>query len=497
MYGTIKPLQPDGAKLNTTKSANQFCLRLLIAITILGGVMRLRQYLSFPAFWENEVAVLMNTRAYPASQLPFIHLNAYNDLNPVAAPPIFLLVTKWMGDYFHYAEWSVRLLPLICSLAAMGLFSHLAWRLLEPAAAVWAVALMAFSDQLIFQAGNIKPYSGDVFVAILIAWVAFAAKPNAPAWKRLVVATVLTAVGVWISYTAVFVLAAVGLSLLPELDKNRLRALVRLSLCVLPAVASFGVVYILSIRPQRDANLDLHWVHSFPDWARPWTVPWFFIGGTWELFRYMFYPIGFIMLAAFVLGIRLLLRRGKTQMLVLLAGPLAFDLAGAFAKQYPYGGSRILLYLTPFISLLSGIGAASATAQFRRAGIWLQLAVSTVPITAAAIAVYGLFIPQNYGNLRDALGYLNANRKPDESVYLMNDQTNGPAEWYWPRPDALVHSVPEAQRIHGDDFWLVICFKTRRYKEVQPDMRQPDSVVDWSRSFHTNGADVWWFVPKK
>jgi 4-amino-4-deoxy-L-arabinose transferase-like glycosyltransferase len=488
--------QAEHTQVGRNDSTRRFCLCLVVVLASIGGAMRLRQYLSFPAFWDNEVAVLMNTRHYPASQLPFIHLAINGEDSPVAAPPVFLLITKWMGDYFNYSEWSVRLLPLICSLLAMGFFAHLAWRLLDASAAVWAVALMAFSDPLIFQACNVKPYSGDVLVAVLIAWVAFAARPNASASKRLACAAILTAVAVSLSYSAVFVLAAVGLSLFGKLHKNRWHALWLLFICVLPAVASFAAVYFLSIRKQRDPNLDFHWLNLFPDWRRPLSLPRFFVNETWELFRYIFYPFGPILLAAVFLGVRALRRQGDWQLMVLLVAPWAIDLAAASVFAYPYGGTRLLLYLVPFISLLCGIGAASAASQFRRAGIWAQWVLAAVPVTAAAVAIGGLFVPQNYGDLRDALLFLDAHRKPGEVVYLMNDQTIGAAEWYWPRPDALVHSqVHESRPIHGDHFWLVICFKTRRYGEIERDMHQPDAILDKSRSFHTNGADVLWFSP--
>ncbi|HUB26842.1 MAG TPA: hypothetical protein VL992_15560 [Tepidisphaeraceae bacterium] len=467
---------------------------MLVAI---GGALRLRQYLSLPSFWENEVAVMLNARHYTASELPFSHLVSYNTQNPVAAPPIFLLITKWMGDFFNYSEWSVRLLPLLCSLAAIGLFAHLAWRLLQPAAAVWAVALLAFSDPLIFQAGDAKPYSGDVLVAVLIVWVALAFRPNAAVWKRLALASAVTAASVWISYTAVFVLAAVGLSVFEKLNKNRWRALIKLVACVLPAIASLAVVYFLSIRRQRDPNLDLFWLHLFPDWRKPLSVAPFISSGTWELFRYAFYPIGPIMLIAFGLGIVALWREGNQRLLILLLSPLAIDLAAACTYQYPFGGTRLLLYLIPFVCLLCGIGAASAGRQFRWVGRALQMILASVPVAAAAVAVYGLFWPQNFGNMRDAVHFLSINRKANETVYLMGAQTVSASRWYLPQPDSRVHlQLDKSWPIHGDNFWLVICYETRKDQKHDPAMHQPDSVLDESRSFHTRGADVLWFAPK-
>jgi len=297
-------------------------------------------------------------------------------------------------------------------------------------------------------------------------------------------------VAIWLSYSAVFVLAAVGLCLWEELDATRLRRLGRMILCVSPAVASFLAVYFLSIRRQRDVNLDVYWVHLFPNFLRPWSVPGWVIGGTWELFHHQMYPIGPIMLAAAGPGIRALWRAGNKRLLILLVAPVVLDLAAACMEQYPYGGTRLTLYLCPFLSLLCGIGAASAAR-------WGQAILAGVPVSAAGLAAYGLFVPQNKGDFREALRYLRAHRASNETVYLVGNQTLGAAAWYLPQPDSLIHfHLEQTAQIHGDSFWVVICYEPRKYRENEPAMSQPDGVADPSRRFDINGADVIWFGPK-
>ncbi len=470
---------------------NRLGLTLVLLLTLAGEAVRVRQFVSCPAFWEDEIAVLLNTRHQSMAQLPFVHLTAYSKESPVAAPPVFLWATKWMGDRFNYAEWSVRVLPFACSLAAMLLFAHLAWRMLTPIGAAWAVALFAFSDPLIFQAADVKPYSGDVLISVLVIWIAFAFKPKAPAAWRLIGAALVTVFGIWISYSVVFVLAAVGLALWGQLDKNRRRGFAKMLLCVAPAVASFLVVYFLSIRRQRDVNLDVYWVHLFPNWLRPWTVPGYTIGGTWELFHYMMYPIGPVMLIAAAIGIAKLRRERNTALLILLLAPVGLDFLAACLAQYPFGGTRLTLYLQPFLCFLCGIGA-DATNR------WIKLALASVPVSAAALAIYGLFVPQNKGNLRDALQFLNSHRQLTEPVHLLGNQTLGAAKWYWPHPDDLTHlHFEQSAKIHGDGFWVVVCYEPRKRGENEIAMKQPDAVVDESRSLHINGADVLWFAPKQ
>jgi len=463
----------------------------VVAFVVAGEIFRVVQYLWRQAFWGDEVAVLENTLRYPARVLPFVRLEAYPA--HVAAPPLFLLATQWMGDHFHYSEYAVRLLPVICSLAALPLFAAAAWRLVSPAAAAWAVGLFALSDALIFQAANVKPYSGDVLVAVLIILLATGSKDFTPQLRLLLVAGLATA-AVWFSYTTVFCFAAAVLALGWEL---RWRGWRWLGVCVVPA-ASFWAVNHFSMRVQRDARLDSLWIHAFPDFSRPWTIPAWLFGSTLEIFREQMYPIGQIMAAAAVVGVWSLRGINRRPVLILLGAPLILNLMAALARQYPYSGTRLSLFTSPSLCLLCGAGAAGAAELWQRWGRVFQAVMACVLVSAAAVAVYGLFVPQNKGNLRDTVAFLNQHRKSNEPVYLEGGQTGGAMEWYVPNSDRLMRmAVNLTDPIPGSGFWMVICYVPRNERDVKAAMTQPDAVVDESRSFHTDGGDVLWFAPRR
>lgn len=64
-----------------------------------------------------------------------------------AAPPIFLWIERFMYGAFGSGELALRLLPLVCGLAALALFAALAWRLFTPPVAVLATGLFAFAGR--------------------------------------------------------------------------------------------------------------------------------------------------------------------------------------------------------------------------------------------------------------------------------------------------------------------------------------------------------------
>ena len=481
--------------MSAADRTRRLCFAGVIALVVAGEVCRLAQYASTQSFWGDEVAVLTNTRAHPAGELPFVRLEAWGKDSPVAAPPLFLWATQWMGEHFHYQEWAVRLLPLLCSMAAVPLVAALAWRVGTPVAAVWATALFSLSDALLFQAANTKPYSGDVFVAALIAWTALV--PGGSAARRLAWAGAITALGCWLSYAAVFSLAAAGFALWAQLHRDRKIGLLRMALCVAPAVASFLAVYLLCIRAQRDAELDVYWVHMFPNFSRPWSVPYWLIGSTWQIFYIQMYPIGQIMVVAAAAGAWKLRRSGNLTLLILLTAPIGLDLLAACIAQYPYGGTRLTLFLAPSLCILTGIGVAAMSELFARRGRTVQFVLAAVPLTMVAVAGYHFVHPRNNGNMRDAVRFLQAHRSKDDQVYLVGDQALGTADWYLPTPDPNTHRhLERSAPIRANRFWLVISYAPKQRSENTEVFTQPDAQIDESRSFHTDGADVLYFVPK-
>ena len=158
--------------------------------------------------------------------------------------------------------------------------------------------------------------------------------------------------------------------------------MIRLILWTIPMLASLSILYFLTIRAQRTPGLDASWIDRFPNWAKPFSVPGWFLGRTWELYQFTLYPIGFLMLVAAAAGIRWLLLQRSRALLILLTAPLLLNLLAACVSQYPYGGTRVTMFLIPFECLLAGIGAAALPWR------WAQIALSAVALTMAALAFY-------------------------------------------------------------------------------------------------------------
>ena len=79
------------------------------------------------------------------------------------------MLAEWLvGRTGGYSEETLQFVPLAAGVAAIVLFAHLAHRYLATWTAVIATAMFVVSDGLIYYASELKPYSSDVLVTIVL-----------------------------------------------------------------------------------------------------------------------------------------------------------------------------------------------------------------------------------------------------------------------------------------------------------------------------------------
>ena len=106
-----------------------------------------------------------------------------------------------------------RFVPLVCGVLALWLFRSLVFRLLPFAAAMVALALFAFSDDLVYYSSELKPYSSDLALglAITLATWRLLERPLRGGW--LATTGLLVLLAPWFSFPSAFVIAGCGIVL--------------------------------------------------------------------------------------------------------------------------------------------------------------------------------------------------------------------------------------------------------------------------------------------
>lgn len=348
--------------------------RFLPALLILCGIaLRLRQYLFCRSLWLDE-AFLANSMPHESFSQILTGPLQYGHVLPLG----FTAISKLLSIAFANHELALRFLPLLLGCATLPLVYAAAKTWLSRPAALLALALATFSENLIYYSSEFKPYSVDAFFAAALlaaAGRAFAA-PSPSSLRRLLLPALVGLLAPWFSQPSLFVLAPVALcGLLPPVPfRHRLAWLALLALWGLNVLALFWIQYG-GLNPA-NALPGKDWVlfffsaeHAF----MPARTPDLFYWLRDTFIRTFTSPaclgIGSIPgMILFVAGTFQLLVSRRIKPLLLFLLPIALCLLASRFQLYAFDtlhrlGSRGLLFLLPGLYLAIAAGAASLRFQ--------------------------------------------------------------------------------------------------------------------------------------
>jgi hypothetical protein len=449
------------------ENTRRLCFRGIAAVIAVGAAARLTSYLARFSYWNDEAAVVVN-----------VMRRSWRDLlRPLdfaqAAPPLFLWIERGAYRLFGQGEYSLRAFPLLLALLALPLFAHLAWRLLPPVSAFWATALFALSYRAIDLCDDVKQYSGDVFVALALLSAALSPPTTAPP-RRMVILCAVAAVGLWLSFPAVFMFGALSLVLLPGCFRSGRRGIAVWIAGNAAVACSFLGLYLAMLHEHANPSLITFWTASFPNPSRPFR----WLGHQlYGICDYAIDSLGPLMALMLVLGIFAAWRLRRQPLAAALPLVLLIALIPAAAHRYPFPGRhRLSLYLLPLLLLLAG-----ASADARTLGLpdwtrpwWFALPATLVLLGVIQLVKHGL-APEESSTIRPVVRFVRERRLADERIYLFGDHlapappSGRDAEFlcYWPDPPGTVHLgfVPPAE-LRARRFWIV--YSLKRPESAQP-----------------------------
>ena len=435
---------------HTLSKSLKYLSYLSILGVIFGAFVRLIQYVNNRSLWEDEVNLVLNivNRSYGELLQPL----DYNQ----AAPPGFLWIEKTAVQIFGNNEYALRLFPFIAGLIALVGFYKLATRYASPVAAPIAIALFACLKHTLYYASEVKQYSSDVMVAVVLSLLLIPLRHQHLNTKQLVILGLLGSVFIWISHPTVFVLAGLELAFfLVASNKQRWMILTNRLPMYFTWLLSFAGLYFLTIRGTlNNETLTSSWDERYPNSL--FDVLWLF-----DAFGRFFYnPLGFlgitdgIAIFAFIIGCIALYRRNRITLLT-IAAPILVTIAAAYLEQYPFR-ERLVLFLTPFAILIIAEGIAFLLNRPRQRfkpvlilGIFIFSALVAVPVLRAAQLVVQ---PTQVEEIRPVLAYVQTHQAPEDEIYVYAAGQNQ-FEYYAPKfgysPDDYImgkHSMAEGGR---------------------------------------------------
>lgn len=440
----------------------------MVLAVVLGGACRLRQYLARTSFWNDEAFIVLNLTDHPASRM--LGPLDYNQ----AAPPVFLWIERAAFVMLGPGEYSLRLFPLLAGLGALALFARLAWDLFPGPVAFLATGWFAFPEKLISYSAEVKQYSSDALLAVVLTWIALRRTRSRDPVHRLTVLALIAAPGVWLSHPAAIVFGALSLGLAIPCLRQGWRGRIAWIVGNLLVVGSFAVLYRVSIVREQDPYLYSFWADGFPPMTHPARVPIWLLTQLYALCKLAYPPVVWVTTALATLGIIALCRRRMFLVLAACAGPTALSIAAAFAHKYPFSPSRLTLFLLPGFFLLCAAGAEmlvnarpwAITDRQRMRDLFVPRMlgwIASVGVLACGMALAGgrVISPHFRSHVRPAVDYVRAHRQPGDALYILGAPYRRHLEFfcYWRHPPGPVFtSLPDAGDLSRGRFWLIFTF---------------------------------------
>jgi hypothetical protein len=475
----------------------------------LGGTARGRQWLGGRSLWLDEVLIADNL-----VHRSFADLAAKPLLHFQIAPLLWVELEHLVVKVFGGGERALRLIPLLAGLAVLAASWILARRLLPDVLVPIAVLIVALHPALIYYSNEVKQYSTDVLVVLLVALVAQqvgSRVEDGPALRRLTLAGV---VAVWFSHVAVLALAGISLILVlrPLVSRDARRA-VRVALVLSPWLLSFLASYAVTLHSvESSTELSNYWRHTYP--SSVLGLPgWFF--SRWYAvadnpLHMTVRVVGLLLLLIGVLRLGALGRRWAALAWAIV--PMA--MLAAAVRAYPFA-DRLALWLVPLVALALAAALPHRLDSFGL--VWLL--VGTTMLTVALGPAMGTGLQrtvqvQEVEELKPLLEQL-AKQRQLSDIVLVEIGSEGPFDYYSRRVgvsrDGVVlfavrtgtqpcndRPALETGRFLTDRVWVVSSHRfvaTQRLGTIQDLLARIRTVSREVQHLHDTSADAWLFDP--
>ena len=197
--------------------SNTMVWRILLGLIFgIGIFLRLFHYFTNRSLWIDEAYLSISL-----IKMGFVELATPPLEYEQKAPIGFLWAVKAMVILFGKKEMALRLIPLLCGIAALFVFVPVARTFLKPLGFLTALGIICFAPPLVYHTVEIKQYGSEMLATVLCLYLYIHYQGKLDL-KNLFIWGFWGAIILWFSYSAIFILAgmAFGISLYYLLRKE-------------------------------------------------------------------------------------------------------------------------------------------------------------------------------------------------------------------------------------------------------------------------------------
>ena len=388
-------------------------------IIALGIVLRLILYFHNRSLWLDEVWLALNILQRPLVQLA--GLLDYKQMAPVG----FLFIEKFLFLTFGDSEYALRAFPLLAGIVSLFLFYGVARQLLTLRGLTIGMGLFAISEHLLRYSSELKQYSSDLAIALVISLLGLTCLEKESRFVRsLFLFSIVGAILIWFSHPAIFSLAGVGIAL--TLYYLKTEKWHHLGWLFLPAsfwLGSFALNYFTHITWSQNPKMVPGWSGSSAFLPLVPASGEDLISFLKVLLNMLLNPGGlpFYGLAAFCFMVGWVSafseKRFACYMLTL---PIFVTLLASGLHKYPFQG-RLILFLVPAMMIFIGGGVDRIMTVARSSGRFVGMSVCVLLFLFPVYTAMAILLnpgKMDREEVRPVMTYLSEHFREQDTLYL-------------------------------------------------------------------------------
>ncbi|MEM3101502.1 MAG: hypothetical protein QXT99_09150 [Candidatus Nitrosotenuis sp.] len=386
-----------------------------------GIALRINRYLYNPSLWFDEARNAMFIIDRPFWE--FIPPRSDHTISPQIG---FLMLEKLAIQIIGYSEYALRLFPLLFGIISLFLFYKIARYYIQPKAVPVALGLFAILNPLVSLSSELKPYTGDVAIALLLYVVTIYIQSRKLTAFQIILLGGFGAIVVWFSHPSVFILLGVGItSGFSCLLKKEWPKLGRLLITFLIWISSFLVVYLIYTRHLMFnftlTNDRIVWMKDKAFMPFPPTslsdIQWFL-----DLpIRIFSFPVGLtfsgIATLTFIVGCISIFSEKKERFFILIL-PLIITMLASTLHKYVFSAEPIL-FLVPFILLFVAEGTEYIREKLNHTSKIIGIIfIGLLFLHPLSRSTYYVFKPISVEEIKPVLSHIKKNWQEGDILYV-------------------------------------------------------------------------------
>lgn len=336
------------------------------------------------------------------------------------APLFFVFTIHLIITFFGNNEFFLRLLPCLFGIGTLIVFYLIIKKHTCKPAALISLLLLSFSYNAVHYSQELKQYSSAMFFAILLIYLCerIIAADKMRDWIILLLISLL---GIGFDHSIIFIIPAVliVLAISSHQKKNWKKTFVFGSV----VFAFSSLFFLFHLRHQISKSLvsaQTYWMSYYPDTSSFSSFVKWLSSSTHKMFNFFSFPYFPVSLIIVVIGLALFYKNSRKRFIVYVLSPIILVLAVSFIQRYPYGGSRLMLFVSPILYLSFGKGLDYIINKLGRNKLYIPLLLLVVFIVTAPVSNFVKMAkqPLRLEELRPLLDELQKKIRPDDKIYV-------------------------------------------------------------------------------